>query len=55
LITSLIVAGLVSRERKQAEEALSSVTYRAIEAEEQQRERVAKDLHEAESKLQSSS
>ena len=42
MITSLIVAGLVSRVRKQAEEALSSVTYRAIEAEEQQRERVAK-------------
>ena len=46
LVTSLIVAGLVSRVRKQAEEALSSVSDRAIEAEEQERQRIAKELHE---------
>jgi signal transduction histidine kinase len=46
LITSLIIARLVTRVRKQAEEAVSSVSYRVIEAEEQERQRIAQDLHE---------
>jgi signal transduction histidine kinase len=46
LVTSLVIAGLVSRVRKQAEDALSSVSYRVIEAEEQERHRIANDLHE---------
>jgi signal transduction histidine kinase len=46
LTTSLIITQLVSRVRKQAEEALSSVSDRVIEAEEQERHRIAKDLHE---------
>jgi signal transduction histidine kinase len=46
LITSLIIARLMSTVRKQAEEALSSVSSRVIEAEEQERQRIAKDLHE---------
>jgi signal transduction histidine kinase len=44
--TSLVVTRLVSTVRKSAEEALSSVSYRAIEAEEQERQRIAKELHE---------
>jgi signal transduction histidine kinase len=46
LTTSLIITRLVSRVRKQAEEALSSVSYRVVEAEEQERHRIAADLHE---------
>jgi signal transduction histidine kinase len=46
LITSLIITRLMSTVRKQAEEALSSVSYRVIEAEERERQRIAKDLHE---------
>jgi signal transduction histidine kinase len=46
LVTSLVIAGLVSRVRKQAEDALSSVSYKVIEAEEQERQRIASDLHE---------
>jgi signal transduction histidine kinase len=46
LIASLTVASLVSRVRKQAQEALSSVSYRVIEAEEQERKRISKELHE---------
>jgi signal transduction histidine kinase len=46
LITSLMIAHLMSRVRKQAEEALSSVTYKVIEAEEQERQRISEDLHE---------
>jgi len=46
VVTSFIIARLVSRVRKQAEDALSSVSYRVIEAEEQERQRIAKDLHE---------
>jgi signal transduction histidine kinase len=46
LVTSLVIAGLVSQVRKQAEDALSSVNYRVIEAEEQERHRIASDLHE---------
>lgn len=46
LIVSLIITRLVSRVNKHAEEALSSVSYRVLEAEEQERQRIAKDLHE---------
>jgi signal transduction histidine kinase len=46
LVTSFVIASLVSRVRKQAEEALSSVSYQVVEAEEQERQRIAKDLHE---------
>jgi signal transduction histidine kinase len=46
LATSLVIARLMSRVRKQAQEALTSVSYRVIEAEEQERRRIAKDLHE---------
>jgi signal transduction histidine kinase len=46
VVTSFIIASLVSRVRKQAEDALSSVSYRVIEAEEQERQRIARDLHE---------
>jgi len=46
LVTSFIVANLVSSVRKQAEEALSSVGYKVIEAEERERQRIARDLHE---------
>jgi signal transduction histidine kinase len=46
LVCSLIIASLASRVRKQTEEALSSVSYRVIEAEEQERRRIASDLHE---------
>jgi signal transduction histidine kinase len=46
LVCSLIIASLASRVRKQTEDALSSVSYRVIEAEEQERRRIASDLHE---------
>jgi signal transduction histidine kinase len=46
LVTSFIIASLVSRVRKQTEEALSSVSNKVIEAEEHERQRIAKDLHE---------
>ena len=46
LVTSLIISSLMSRVRKQAAEALSSVSYRVIEAEEKERQRIARDLHE---------
>src|SRR4029077_7740306 len=46
LATSLVVTRLVCTVRKQAEEALSSVSYRVIEAEEKERQRIAHDLHE---------
>ena len=46
MVTSFIIASLVSRVRKQAEEVLSSVSYKVIEAEEAERQRIAKDLHE---------
>ena len=46
LTISLIITRLVSRVRKQAEEALSSVSYKVIKAEEQERHRIAADLHE---------
>jgi signal transduction histidine kinase len=46
LVASLTIATLVSKVRKQAEDALSSVSYRVIEAEELERRRIAHDLHE---------
>ncbi len=46
LTVSLIITRLVSRVRKQTEEALSSVSHRVIEAEERERYRIASDLHE---------
>src|SRR5258708_30391189 len=46
LTVSLIITRLVSRELKQAEEALSSVSHRGIEAQERDRHRIASDLHE---------
>ena len=46
LIASLMTAHLMSRVRKQAEEARSSVSDKVIEAEEQERQRISKELHE---------
>jgi signal transduction histidine kinase len=46
LSASLTVANLVSRARKHADESLSSVSYRVIEAEEQERQRISNELHE---------
>jgi signal transduction histidine kinase len=46
LMTSLVITRLVSRVRTQSEEALSTVNYRVIEAEEQERQRIAAELHE---------
>jgi signal transduction histidine kinase len=46
LTTSLIIALLVSKLRKMAEVALLTVSYRVVEAEEQERQRFAEDLHE---------
>jgi signal transduction histidine kinase len=46
LITALMIAHLMSRVRKQAEEALSSVSSKVIEADEQERQRISRDLHE---------
>ena len=46
LITSLLIAQLVSRLRRMAEEALSSVDRRLIDAEERERARIARELHD---------
>ena len=46
LLTSCIIARLMYRVRKQTEDALSSVSNRVIEAEEQERRRIASELHE---------
>jgi signal transduction histidine kinase len=46
LSTSLIIARLVSKLRKLAQEALSSVNRRLIDAEERERARIARDLHD---------
>src|SRR4029077_19928269 len=46
LITSLLIAKLVSRLRRMAEEALSSVDRRLIDAEERERARSARELHD---------
>ena len=44
--TSWIITRLVCKVRVMADEALSSVSHKVIEAEEQQRQRIARDLHE---------
>lgn len=46
LSISLTITRLVSRVRKHAEEALSSVSHKVIKAEEQECHRIAADLHE---------
>ena len=46
LIISLTIALLVSKLRKMAEEALTSVNRRLIDAEERERARIARDLHD---------
>jgi signal transduction histidine kinase len=46
LTTSFVITGLVSRVRELAEEALSNVSHKVIEAEEQERQQIAKELHE---------
>ena len=46
LITSLLIAQLVSRLRRMAAEALSSVDRRLIDAEERERARIARELHD---------
>jgi len=46
LITSLVVARLVSRHRRMAEEALSSVDRRLIDAEERERSWIAREFHD---------
>ena len=43
LTTSLVITRLVSRVRKLADEALSSVSHKVIEAEERERQRIARD------------
>ena len=46
LITSLVVARLMTRLRRMAQEALSSVDWRLVDAEERERARIARDLHD---------
>lgn len=46
LVTSLVIASLVSKLRKATEEALSSVNRRLIESEEMERARIARELHD---------
>ena len=46
LVTSLIIGRLVSQLRKMAEEALSTVNRGLIDAEERERARIARDLHD---------
>jgi len=46
LVTSLLIAHLVSRLRRLADDALSSVDRRLIDAEERERARIARDLHD---------
>lgn len=46
LTTSFIISRLMATVRHQAEEALSSVSHRVIEAEERERQRIARELHE---------
>ena len=46
LMTSLIVSGLMTRLRRMAEEALSSVDRRLVDAEERERARIARELHD---------
>ena len=42
----MVIGRLMSRVRKQVQETLSSVSYRVIEAGEQTRQLIAKELHE---------
>jgi len=46
LITGLVITGLVSTLRKMREEALSSVNRALVDAEERERARIARDLHD---------
>lgn len=46
LTIALVVTRLMSKAHKQAEVALSSVSYRVLEAEERERDRMARNLHE---------
>ena len=46
IVTALIIANLVSRLRRMSEEALSSVNRALIDAEERERARIARDLHD---------
>jgi signal transduction histidine kinase len=46
LAIALVVTRLISKVRKHAEAALSTVSYRVLEAEERERRRMAKNLHE---------
>lgn len=46
LTTSLVVSRLVSKLHKMSEEALSSVNRKLIDAEERERSRIARDLHD---------
>jgi signal transduction histidine kinase len=46
LVTSLVIASLVSKLHNAAEEALSSVNRRLIESEERERARIARELHD---------
>ena len=46
LTTSLVIARLVSRLQKAKEEALSSVNRRLVDAEDKERTRIARDLHD---------
>ena len=46
LVTSLVIAGLVSRLRTMANEARSTVNRRLIDAEERERTRIARELHD---------
>ena len=46
LITSLVIAQLVSKLRNMAEDALSSVNRKLVDAEQRERNRIARDLHD---------
>ena len=46
LVTSLVISGLVSKLRMMTEEARSSVNRRLIDAEERERTRIARELHD---------
>jgi signal transduction histidine kinase len=46
LAIALVVTRLISKVRKHAEAALSTVSHRVLEAEERERRRMAKNLHE---------
>ena len=46
LITSLVIGQLVSKLRNMAEDALSSVNRKLVDAEQRERNRIARDLHD---------